>query len=381
MNESIRLGRIAGVAVGVNWTLIVIFVLIASGLAFGRFPEAFPDEATWAYAVAGLVTACLFFASVLLHEVSHAVVARRNGVEVDGIVLWLFGGVARLTGEADEPGAELRIAGVGPLVSFLLGGTLLGLAAALGQLGVRGLVVEAAVWLGAINVVLAVFNLFPGAPLDGGRVLRSILWWRTGDKHQSWVRAARAGRVVGFTVIALGILQFAAGGVGGLWLVLIGWFLVGAAGAEEAHAEVKRSLGDLPVSEVMTRDPVVAPANLSINDFLEDYVFRHRFSTFPVDDAQGRVVGLATVNRIKDVERSDRTSTAVGDVATPIEDVVTVAPQDRMVEVLDRMSTGADGRMLVVEDDDVVGIVSPTDIMRLLELRGLRDDRDHAEAP
>lgn len=372
MNESVRLGRIAGVAVGLNWSLLVVFVLIATGLASGRLPEVHPDQPTAAYVVAGVVTAVLFFVSVLLHEVSHAVVAQRNGVEVDGIVLWLFGGVARLKGEAGDPGAELRIAGVGPLVSAVLGGVFLAVAFVLDQAGAPGLVVEAAVWLGVINVVLAVFNLFPGAPLDGGRVLRAILWKVTGDKNRSWVRAAQAGRVVGFGVIGFGILQFAAFGFDGLWLILIGWFLVMAAGAEETHARLEHSLGDLRVTDVMSADPVVAPANVTIDDFLDDFVFRHRFSTFPVEGPDGRIVGLATVNRIKGVPREDRAVIAVGDLATPLEEVATARPDERMAEVLGRFRSGDDGRLLVMDADHLVGIVSPADVMRRLELDDLR---------
>jgi Zn-dependent protease/predicted transcriptional regulator len=375
VRESIRLGRIAGVAVGVNWSLLVIFALVAAGLALGRFPAAFPDSPTGARVAVALATAVLFFASILAHEVSHAVVARRNGIEVDGIVLWLFGGVARLEGEADSPGVELRIAGVGPLVSVAVGVVALGTAALMAAVDVPGLLVDAALWLGVINVVLAVFNLLPGAPLDGGRLLRAALWARSGDRYGSWVRAARAGRVLGFVLIGLGILQFAAVGAGGLWMALIGWFLVGAARAEESHAEMRGSLGDLRVADVMSRNPVVAPANLTIDDFLEDYVFRHRFSTFPVEGPDGRVVGLATVNRVKRVGRDDRATTAVGDVATSVEEVASARPDERMADVVERFGQGDDGRILVVEGDAVVGILSPTDVVRLMELRELRDDR------
>jgi Zn-dependent protease/predicted transcriptional regulator len=372
MKESFRLGRIAGVAVGVNWSLLVIFALIAVSLSAGRLPAVYPDQSAAAYVVAGLVTAVLFFTSVLLHEISHAVVAQRNGIEVEGIVLWLFGGVAQLKGDAETPGAAFRIAAVGPFVSFALGLGFLAIAALLDGAGATGLVIESAVWLGIINIVLAVFNLFPGAPLDGGRVLRSILWKINGDKNRSWVQAARAGRVVGFVLIGLGILQFAAGAVGGLWLAFIGWFLLSAARMEESHAMMRGTLGDMRVSRLMSHDPVTAPADITVAQFLDDYVFRHRFSTFPVVDRDGRVVGLATVNRVKAVAPMERTSMRLAEMATPIDDVAVARPDEEVVDAIERLGGGEDGRVLVLDGQRVVGIISPVDVIRVMELSSLR---------
>lgn len=369
MRPSFRLGRIAGVEVGVNWSLAIVFLLLFTGLAFGRFPEEHPGQATAAYVVAGLVTASVFFASVLAHEVGHAVVAQRHGVAVDSITLWLFGGVAKLGGEADTPGAELRIAAVGPLISVVAAAAA-GLVALVAG-GTRTLVGSAALWLAGINLALAVFNMLPGAPLDGGRVLRAVLWKRSGRKLQSAARAARAGRAVGFAIVGIGLFQLFAGLFGGLWLALIGWFLISAASAEEQSAELRRSLGDLRVSEVMSSQPVTAPAELTLDRFLDDYVFRHRFSTFPVE-RNGRLWGLASVNRIKDVASGDRATTTVGQLARPLEAVATAAPGDRMSDVLASLQRGEDARLLVLEGDQLVGIVSPRDVMRVIELGGLR---------
>ena len=382
VNESLRLGRIAGVAVGLNWSLLAIFALITVSLAAGRFPVVSPDRAPGTYLIAGLVTALLFFLSVLAHEISHAVVARRNGIEVDGIVLWLFGGVARLRGDASTPGVAFRIAAVGPLVSFLLGGAFLGAALGLGAVDGEPLAVEGALWLGVINVILAVFNLFPGAPLDGGRVLRSILWAITGDKYRSWVSAARAGRVLGFVVIGLGLLQFAAIGIGGLWLVLIGWFLVMAASTEEQHALLQHRVGDATVRDVMSADPVAVPSGTSASAFLDDYVFHHRFSTFPVTTAVGKVVGLATVNGLKEVAPKDRTHVIVDELATPIDQVPVADPDEQLTGVIERLDSGPGAsRLLVLDDGHLVGIVSPIDIMRLLELQELARPRRGGPPP
>lgn len=372
MRESLRLGRIAGVSVGINWSVLAIFVMIAVSLSAGRLPETSPGASTAGYVVAGLLTATAFFVSLLLHEISHAVVARRNGIEVEGIVLWLFGGVAQLKGDADTPGAAFRIAAVGPFVSMVLGGVFLGIGELLDRRDDLGLAVESFRWLGVINLALAVFNLFPGAPLDGGRVLRAILWRFNGDKERSWVQAARAGRVVGFVVIGLGVLQFAAFGVGGLWLVLIGWFLVSAARVEEGQATLRGTLGDLPVERLMTVDPVTVPADLPLGGFLDAYVFRHRFSSFPVTDPYGRTIGLVTVNRIKRVPPEARATTRVGDLAAPLEVVPQARVGERVVDVLDRLGGAEDRRLLVMDGDRAVGIISPVDVIRVMELAALR---------
>lgn len=381
MKESFRIGRVSGIAIGVNWSIVAIFVLIAVSLAAGRFPDVYPDQSPLAYAVAGLVTAVLFFASVLAHEISHALVAQRNGIEVDGIVLWLLGGVARLRGDADSPGVAFRISVIGPVVSFVLGIAFLGLAAVLDQAGTTGLVVESALWLGAINIVLAVFNLFPGAPLDGGRVLRSILWKYSGDKQRSWVQAAKAGQVVGFVVIGLGILQFAAIGVGGLWLMIVGWFLVMAARGEQAHAELQSRLGDRRVAEFMSSDPVTAPGDITVDEFLDRYVFRHNFSSFPVTDDGGPPIGLATVKSVRHVPAGRRGTTRLHEVATPIDEVATAGPDDPVTDVLDGLGDGDGGRILVMSGSRLVGIVSPADIMRVADVSDLLADRTGRPRP
>jgi Zn-dependent protease/predicted transcriptional regulator len=376
MTESLRLGRIAGVAVGINWSVLVIFGLIVLGLALGRFPAEYPDQPAAAHVAAGLIAAVLFFLSLLAHEIAHAVVAMRNGIGVEGITLWLFGGVAKLEGEPETPGADLRIAGVGPLVSVLLAIAFGGLAFGAVAVGVPGLVFAVLLWLAIINGVLAVFNLVPAAPLDGGRVLRALLWYRRGDRYSAAISAARAGRVFGFVLIGLGLLEFAAGaGLGGLWLVLIGWFLTGAAKAEEQHAEVRGALGDVRVRDVMTEDPTVAPPDLSVDEFVEAYVWPHRHSTFPLVEG-GRIAGLISLRRLKELPASERRDRRVRELACPPEEIGVADPDELVAEVVARMNTCADGRLLVVADGELIGILSPTDVARVLEVGPLRARRE-----
>jgi Zn-dependent protease len=239
MHDSIRLGRIAGVEVGFHWSLLLTGGLLAAGLARGRFPAHAPGYSGAAYVLAAGATALVFLGCVLVHELSHAVVARRAGIGVDGITLWFLGGVTRLTSEATTPKVELAVSGAGPLASLVLGVVMVGGGIALEAAAVSPLVVATLTWLGVINIVLAAFNVLPGAPLDGGRLLHAFVWSRHGDPRRATRTASRAGEILGAILIAFGLLEFAFGTAvgGGLWIAFIGWFLRTGARAEEAHAE------------------------------------------------------------------------------------------------------------------------------------------------
>lgn len=285
MRASFRLGRVAGVPVGVNWSVLVIFALIWWGLSASQFPRSYPDRPVILYVLSGLVAAVVFFLGLLAHEVSHAIVAKNNGLEVGGITLWLFGGVAELRGEAKSPGAELRIAGIGPLVSLIIGVVFGAFAIILAQVGYRGLLLGVLAWLAGINILLAVFNVLPAAPLDGGRLLRAGVWRWTGDRTKASVVAARAGWVLGALLIVVGLWQFIAGrGFGGLWLALIGWFLIGAAGMEERQARMGSALQGVRVADVMTPQPQTASGDMTVADFVDHYLFAYRHSALPLTE-------------------------------------------------------------------------------------------------
>lgn len=384
MRESFRLGSFRGIPIGINWSLLVIAALVAVALGGGRYPEAFPGHEPPAYLLAGAVTAVLFFASVLAHELGHALVARQRGVEVGGITLWLFGGVARLETEASNPADELRIAVVGPLVSVACAAALGLLGGTLALVGAPDLAVGAAVWLALINAVLALFNLIPAAPLDGGRVLRALLWRRSGDRSRASVTASRAGRAFGLLLVAAGIAQFAlVGGLDGVWLMLLGWFVITAARAEETQARLRGSLGDMTVAEIMTSEPVSAPDWLTVDRFLDDYALLHRCSAFPLRAFDGRVVGVVTLSAVKRLPQTLRADTRLRDIACPIERVPIISPTDEVATLLTRMggSQGcSDGRVLVMDRGDLVGIVSPADVARLVTLAELRGPRQPSVA-
>lgn len=359
--------------VGVNWSVLVIFLLIAWGLSANQFPRSYPDRPTWEYVLAGLSAAVVFFLGLLAHEVSHAVVAKRNGIEVEGITLWLFGGVAELRGEARDPGAELRIAGVGPLVSLIIGVFFGGIAVLLALAGVHGLWLGALAWLAGINILLAVFNALPAAPLDGGRLLRAAVWKATGDRTRASVVAARAGRILGVLLIGLGLWQFLRGaGFGGLWLALIGWFLIGAAGMEERQARTGSALRGVRVADVMTPQPQTASAEMTVADFVDHYLFAYRHSALPLTE-DGRPVGLVTLDRVRGVPADRRAATTLAEVACRADQLVLASPDEQLTDLLPRLSGCTDGRALVVTDQRLVGIVSPSDISRAVQRGSLRD--------
>jgi Zn-dependent protease len=371
VRASISLGRIAGIAVGVNASVFFIVAILVVGLATGRLPAAYPGRASAAYVAAALVAAVLFLASLLAHELAHALVARRQGVEVQSIVLWLLGGVAQLRGEAKTPGADFRIAVVGPLTSLALAVVFGVLAQGLSLAGVTGLPVGVLVYLAATNVMLAAFNLIPAAPLDGGRVLRAALWRWRGDRHQAAVNAAQAGRVFGFLLIALGVLELVTGlGVGGLWLALIGWFVVTAAGVEEQQARRSARLEGLTVGQAMTAQPTVLDGAMTVADFAAQMALTHRFSTYPLVDPYERLTGLVTLNRVRAVPPEQRPVTRLDQIACPPAEVPVAQPEEPVLDLVERMRGCSDGRAVVVDHADrVIGVVSPSDLARALQPR------------
>jgi Zn-dependent protease len=361
------IGRVVGVPVRVHWSVLVIFALVALSLSAGQFPEQYPDEPAWAYALAGIVAAVVFFVGLLAHEVSHAAVARHYGIEVTDITLWLLGGIAQLRGRANTPSAELRVAGVGPLVSLGLGLAFSVLAGALVTAGEEGLLFGTVAWLAAINVLLAVFNLLPAAPLDGGRVLHAVLWSWRGDRDWATTVASRAGQVLGAFLIAAGVWQYLAlGAVEALWLALVGWFLMSMAGVEEQGSKLEATLGGIRVRDVMTPHPETAPAGVSVAEFVDRYLFLRHHSTFPIVE-QDRLVGLVTLGRVKAVPAQQRGRVTLREIACPLDKVATAGPDEPLTELVTRMNGSRDRRALVLDQGALVGVVSPADVSRAVE--------------
>lgn len=374
MRSSIRLGRIGGVPVGLNISVLVIVAILVFGLGFGNFPLLYPGRSLAVYLLAAVATAALFLLSLLAHEISHALMAKRHGIEVSGITLWLLGGVAELRGEPRSPGADLKIAGVGPLTS-LVAGAAFGLVAWLLSIsGGPALLTGMFAYLAGINVLLAVFNLIPAAPLDGGRVLRAALWARWGDRTRAAIAASRAGRAFGYVLIGLGLLQVLFGrGFNGLWLALIGLFVVNAASAEEQQTRLSAGLHGIRVGEVMSQRPVVARPDETVSDLIDEVVLRRRLSTYPLVDDRDDFVGLVTLNRLRQVPPERRAATRLRDIACPARDVPAARPDEPLTDLLPRMGGCSDGRAVVLDrEGHLVGVLTPTDISRTMQTVDLR---------
>jgi len=377
MDESIRLGRIAGIRVGMNWSLLVIAWLIAWSLAGQQLPAEYPGYGTSAYWTAGILASIVFFASLLAHEMAHALQARREDVEVEGITLWLFGGVARMRGEAMSAGAEFRITIAGPVssLSIALVFFLVGLALDAGN--ASELLVGTFFWLARINAVLAAFNMIPAFPLDGGRVFRAWLWRRKGDKTRATVVAARVGRGFGYLLVGIGLIDFAVNSeFGGLWFVFLGYFLTTAARSEESHVLLRGALAGLQVRDIMSHDVVSVPAWTTVQTFIDEYAARHRFSAFPTHDFDGRTEGLVTLARVQGAPLDERAEARVRDYAFRLDEVPTARPREPLTDLLERSGGAEHGRSLVIDEQGaLVGIVSPRDISRALDLASLRGAR------
>jgi Zn-dependent protease len=358
--NSIRLGRFFGIPVGLDWSLLVIAGLLTFSLAADRFPSEFPGEATAAYWIVGIVAAVLFFASVLAHELAHSLVARRHGVQVDGITLWMLGGMAKLGGESPSARAEFQIAGVGPATSVGLAATFGVGAFALSALGAPELLAAGLAWLAVINAILAVFNLIPAAPLDGGRILTSILWFLRGDRYRASATSAQVGVVFGWVLVGAGAVGWFAGlGFGGLWTALIGWFLVSAARAEGEMARSRLTFGDVHVRDVMIPDPPRVRGWLTVETFLREEAPHVTGPVAVVERFDGTVAGLVSVDQLRVAPAFEGTMRRVQDYAVPLSSIRVAHPNDLLADIAARPVRGRIPYTLVYDGDDLVGLVPP----------------------
>ena len=367
MTPTFRLGRIAGVEIGANWTWLIVVVLVAWSLADGVFPETNPGLANRTYVVMAVIAVLVFFACLLLHELGHATQAQREGMAIDGITLWVFGGVARFRGSFPSAGAEFRIAIAGPLVSLALGTLFLAvsLAAPLPS-AVDGVVY----WLGSINLILLAFNLLPALPLDGGRVLRAALWQVKGDFAAATRTAAVLGRLFGQILIGGGVfLALFAASFGGLWLALIGWFLLHAAEAEANAAITHVAFAGLRVRDAMVAAPVTVDTDLSLERFMDDVFLRHRHTAYPVVE-HGSPVGVITFRDAATIPRDAWPGVRVSERMTGLDDAVAVRSDDALEEASTMLFTSPLRRALVLDDGRLAGLLSATDVLRILEALG-----------
>lgn len=361
------MGRIAGIEVGLHWSLAIVFALIVWTLAGQVLPSVVPDQTQSAYWLVSSIAGLLFYTSLLSHEMGHALVARRLGVKVDGITLWIFGGVARLSGDVATPGMEARIAIAGPIVSLALAILFGAVAYALDAGGGDPLVEGGCLWLAFANATLLLFNLIPAFPLDGGRLLRAWLWRRRGDRYRATASAAWLGRMCAYLMIGIGLVElFIQDAVSGVWLILLGWFLMSAARSEASQVMMRGAIGGLRVGDVMSRDPAVVPGWITVDEFMRTYAPAQHANAYPLKTFDGALDGIVTVTRLAQVPQEERRLRRVRDFGTGMDRVATARPGEPLTAVLDRFSASDGGQMLVMDDGKLVGTLSTSDITRAL---------------
>ena len=369
MRDSLTLGRIAGIRFGVNWSWAIVLALIVWTLATGIFPSTNPGHDQSTYIAMAIVAALLFFTSLLMHEFGHALEAKREGVEIEGITLWLFGGVAKFRGMFPSAGAEFRIAIAGPLVSLVLSAIFVLLA---WKASLPEVADGVAAWLGYINLTLLVFNLLPALPLDGGRVLRSALWGASGNLGWATHVASLIGQGFGYLFI-LGGVGFAIwqSAYSALWIAFIGWFLLQAAAAEDRTLLARQALRGLHVRDLVVRDPVTTTPDVTLGEFMDNIAWTTRHATYPVTD-NGHVVGLLPLRCVAEVPRNEWETRTVRDCMLPREKVPVVGENDDLFDAAAEISDGDLSRALVLDGDRFVGLLSWSDVRRAMELRRAR---------
>jgi Zn-dependent protease len=365
MRGALRLGRIFGIEIGLDYSWFIIFALVTWSLA-GHYLTHYrwPASTSW---MVGLLTSLIFFGSVLAHELGHSLVAIRRGVPVQGITLFIFGGIAQISKEPERPRDELAIAIAGPIVSVLLG--LLFWSLAVAAPDPRQPAAALASWLGRINVYLAAFNLLPGFPLDGGRVFRAIVWGYTGSYPRATRIAAGAGQVVAYGFIFLGLSMFFAGNwVNGLWMAFIGWFLNNAAAGVLQQMLVREQLGGVKARDVMMTDCPVVSRQLTLQDLVDEYLLKTARRCFPVAE-EGRVYGIITLPDVAAVPREQRPMVTVGEAMTPFEATKKVGPDQDLTRVLELMTAEDINQVLVVENGKLLGMISRDRVLSFLATR------------
>ena len=365
MSGGFRLGRLLGIPVVVHSSWFIALFVLSWSLALAYYPEQARGLSSGTYWWMGIISALLLFASVLVHELAHALVARRYGVRTRSITLFMFGGVAQIAAEPPTADAELAIAAAGPAMSYVLAGLFWVLDRA-----VSGTALGAIIgYLAFINAILATFNLIPGFPLDGGRVLRAILWRRSGDLERATRIAAQSGRVVAMIFIGLGLVQLFRGSfVGGLWLMLIGWFLESAAQAGYEQVLLRRALGGVRVGDIMTRDLHTIDPSLTVEEAIADFFIPLKHGGFPVVYGD-RLVGVVTLQDVRGVPAEGRRERWVREVMTPQANLKTVRPTTTAYDAFMRLGQEQIGRLLVVDDGgSLVGIVTRSDLLHAIRL-------------
>jgi Zn-dependent protease/CBS domain-containing protein len=359
-----KIGRIMGIPIRMHFSWLIVFGLITWSLSTYYFPSAAPNLPAVSYWIKGALAALLLFASVIFHEIAHSFVAKKYGMSIESITLFIFGGVAQMKGEPPHPKAEMRIAIVGPLSSFFLSGVFYYF-----SLNTAGGVNALFSYLAQINFIIGVFNLIPGFPMDGGRVLRSLIWKKKKDYFYATKKASGIGQSIAFFFIFFGIFSIFAGMPGGLWLMLIGWFLFTASQASYKQAGLQQILSDVKVRDIMTKDIVTLTPSMILSEAVDNYFLKYGYGGFPIVD-NGTLSGILTLKEIKNISRENWASVKVSEVLLPHDKKWEISPDEEAIKALELMIKEDKGRIIVTEKGSIVGLITRNGIARYLQIMG-----------
>lgn len=367
MESSVKLGKIAGIEIGIHYTWLIVFGLITWSLAVGFFPQNFPGMDMLTYWLLGAISAILLFVSVLVHELSHSLVAISRGMPVESITLFIFGGVSNIKEEAHSPTDEFWMAFVGPLSSLVMGGICFAVLIFAPPLPLEAMAVLA--YLAIINVMLGVFNLIPGFPLDGGRVFRSILWWMTGNLRKATRIAAATGQVIAYLFIFGGLfLAFTGDFLSGIWIIFIGWFLNNAAESSYRQTAMEENLKGVKVAEVMINEPCTVSPDTKLDELVHGYMLKRNVRALPVVEGN-ELVGLVTLSDVKAIPSDRWHEVPVSQVMSQRSKLVTLNPQDDMGKAVHALAEEDLNQVPVIEEGKLVGLVNRSNVIRFLQVR------------
>jgi Zn-dependent protease len=369
LRGSLVLGAIRGIPIRIHFTWLIIFGLLSWSLASGYFPQRYPDLPITAYWIKAIIAALFLFGSVLVHELMHALMAQNLRVPIAGITLFALGGVSEMKQEPPSPSAEFLIALVGPLASLVLAGFFWLVWRALEREGPDPSFAAIALYLVGLNTVVAVFNLLPAFPLDGGRMLRSIIWGITKNLQKATYLATRIGRAFAYLLITFGAVSlFAGAGFQGIWMALIGFFLLQGAQASYTQVVLKEALAGIAVRDIMVQKAMTVAPNLSVRELIQDYFLTYGYGGFPVVE-NGQVLGLVSLGDVKKVSPTDYDRLTVREVMTPLSERLTIAPEEDVSIAFQRMAEEELGRLVVIERGRMLGLVTKTGLSRFLQMK------------
>jgi len=369
MNRSIYIGKIHDIPIEINYTWFVVFLLVMWTFAQVLFRELPHYSALLVWAIS-VITALLFFAGLLAHELSHSIVATKNNIPINGITLFIFGGVAHITKEPQSPGVEFKMAIAGPLCSFGLSVAFFVLFVLFSNLGFSPILIIMCKLLYELNLAIGIFNLIPGFPLDGGRILRSALWSLFGDIKRATGIASSIGKAFAYFLMSVGFLYLFYGlTLSGIWLMFIGFFLQEAASASYQQVTMRKFLSGTKVRDLMTKNVISVSEDLPLLSLVDDYFFKYRVTSFPVLSRDDEIEGLITIHRVKDMPKQEWNSLKVKDAMVPMRSDLMVDPNKDIFEALTQMAGNEVGRLIVTDGRKVIGIISQRDIIRLFEVK------------